>query len=118
MVRTPEADEAARAKARNAPLRAPMLVAVVAKLSEHPKVPSEEQRYSAACAAHALLLAVEASGFAGIWRTGAPAFDRAVMTGLGLIESEEIIGFIYIGSRQGTPKAIPSMDTADFVSAW
>ena len=68
--RTPDADEAARSKARNAPLRAPLLVVVVAKLSEHPKVPPQEQRYSAACAAHALLLATEASGYAGIWRTG------------------------------------------------
>lgn len=116
--RTPDADEAARSKARKAPLRAPLLVVVVARLSEHPKVPPQEQRYSAACAAHAIVLAVEACGFAAIWRTGAPAFDRAVMTGLGLAANEEVIGFIYIGSRQGTAKTIPQLDTADFVSAW
>jgi nitroreductase len=116
--RTPDADEAALAKARNAPLRAPLLVVVVAKLSEHPKVPVSEQRFSAACAAHAILLGVEALGFAAIWRTGAAAFDRAVMDRLGLEKSEEIIGFLYVGTRNGSAKSIPSLDPADFVSTW
>jgi nitroreductase len=118
LARTPNADDAARAKARNAPLRAPLLVVVVARLQEHPKVPPQEQRYSAACAAHALLLAAEASGFAGIWRTGGAAFDRTVMTGLGLAGNEETVGFVYIGTREGAAKSIPQLATADFVSAW
>ena len=70
LARTPDTDEAACTKARNAPLRAPLLVVVVIKLSEHPKVPAVEQRLSGACAAQAILLAAESSGFAGIWRTG------------------------------------------------
>lgn len=118
LLRTPDADEAARTKMRNAPLRAPLVVVVVAKLSEHPKVPLQEQRYSAACAAHGILLAAEAAGFAGIWRTGAPALDRAVMTELGLADNEEIIGFVYIGSREGAAKPIPTLSPSDFVSAW
>ena len=118
LARTPDADEAARTKARNAPLRAPLIVVVVAKVCEHAKVPAVEQRLSAACAAHAILLAAEACGFAGMWRTGAAAYDRALMSGLGLAASEEIIGFLYIGSRDGAAKAIPPLDTADFVSAW
>ena len=116
--RSPHADEAARTKARNAPLRAPMLVVPVVSLSEHPKVPAVEQRFSAACAAHAILLAAEASGYAGIWRTGDAAFDRTVMTGLGLGAEEEIIGFLYLGTRDGQPKSIPQLATADFVSSW
>ncbi|MEZ5572581.1 MAG: nitroreductase family protein [Halioglobus sp.] len=116
--RNPGADDAACAKARNVPLRAPLLVAVVASLSEHPKVPKHEQRLSAGCAAHAILLAVEASGFAGIWRTGDAASDRAVMSGLGLSENEEITGFVYIGSRDGATKTLPSLEVGDFVSTW
>jgi nitroreductase len=118
VARNPQADEAARNKARCAPLRAPLVVVVVARLSDHPKVPAQEQRYSAACAAHAILLAVEATGFAGIWRTGDAALDRAVMSGLGLATNEEIVGFIYIGSREGTAKAVPQLSTAEFVSTW
>jgi len=118
LARSPDADEAARTKARNAPMRAPLTVVVVAKVSEHAKVPAVEQRLSAACAAHAILLAAEACGFAGMWRTGAAAYDRALMSGLGLDINEEIIGFLYIGSRDGAAKAIPPLDAADFVSAW
>lgn len=118
VLRDPDADDAARSKARQAPQRAPLLVVVVVNVSEHPKVPPVEQRLSGGCAAHSILLAVEACGFAGIWRTGAAAFDRAVMDGLGLSASEEIIGFLYIGSREGAVKTIPQMDTADFVSTW
>ncbi|MDG2046426.1 MAG: nitroreductase family protein [Halioglobus sp.] len=116
--RNPDADEATLSRARNSPLRAPLLVVVVVKITLHPKVPPIEQRFSGACAAQAVLLAAEASGFAGIWRTGAAAFDRAVMTGLGLAEDEEIIGFLYIGSRNGAAKVISPLDITQFVSTW
>lgn len=116
--RVPDADEAARTKARNAPLRAPLLIVPVVRLSEHPKVPKSEQRLSAGCTAQALLLAAEATGYAGIWRTGDAAFDRNVMAGLGLAAEEEIIGFLYLGTRDGEAKKIPHLETADFVSTW
>jgi len=118
MLRQPDADEAARVRARVAPLRAPLLVVVVACLSEHPKVPVIEQRLSAGCAGQGILLAAEACGYAGIWRTGDAAFDRNVMSALGLEEHEEIIGFIYLGSRDGRAKPVPELVTADFVSSW
>ncbi len=118
LARTPDADEAARAKARNAPLRAPLLVVVVVDVTEHPKVPAMEKRLSGACAAHAILLAAEACGFAGMWRTGAAAYDRALFNELGLAATEEIIGFLYIGSRDGAPKPIPPLVSANFVSTW
>jgi nitroreductase len=118
MLRRPDADEAARDKARSAPLRAPLLVVVVARLAEHPKVPEIEQRLSAGCAAQGILLAAEACGYAGVWRTGDAAFDRNVMSALGLQEREEIIGFVYLGSRDGRVKPIPKLATAEFVSSW
>ena len=116
--RDPQADEAAQAKARNSPLRAPLLLIVVARLSEHPKVPPIEQRLSAGCAAYAALLAAEAMGYAGIWRTGAMAFDRRVMDALGLAADEEITGVLYLGSSQGPRKPVPELSPADFHSRW
>lgn len=118
LLRNPDADESARTKARNAPLRAPLLVVVVVRLTEHPKVPQVEQRLSAGCAAHAILMAAEASGFAGVWRTGDPAFDRKVMDALGLASNEEITGFLYLGTREGKPKPLPVLNTGDFVVSW
>jgi nitroreductase len=117
-LRQPDAQEAARDKARSAPLRAPLLVVVVARLVEHPKVPEIEQRLSAGCAAQGILLAAEACGYAGVWRTGDAAFDRNVMSALGLQDHEEIIGFVYLGSRDGRVKPIPKLATAEFVSSW
>lgn len=108
--RKPEADDTARNKALNAPLRAPLVLACVVTLHEHPKVPHVEQRLSAGCAVQGLLLAAEALGYAGIWRTGDAAFDRNVMDALGLAAHEEIIGFVYLGTREGTPKVLPPVE--------
>ena len=117
-LRNPTADYAACTKARNAPMRAPLIVVVVARLSDHPKVPHSEQRLSSGCAAQAILLACEAIGFAGVWRTGDAAFDRTVMTRLGLSAEEEITAFLYLGTRDGKAKSLPQPDQENFVSAW
>lgn len=118
VARNPDADHAALEKARQAPLRAPLLVAVVARLCDHPKVPAIEQRLSAGCAAQGILLAAEALGFAGIWRTGDAAFDPNVHAALGLGPREELLGFLYIGTRDGNPKPLPRLDPDDFISTW
>jgi nitroreductase len=117
-VRNPKADTSACEKARKSPFRAPLVLVVVTRLNEHPKVPFVEQRMSAACAAHAILLAAQALDYAGVWRTGDATFDRSVMTELGLSEDEEITGFIYLGTRDGPEKTIPTLDPDHFLSQW
>jgi nitroreductase len=116
--REPDAAPAALEKVRKAPLRAPMIIVVIARITEHPKVPPVEQRCSAACAAHGILLAAEALGYAGIWRTGAVAFDDYVAGQLGCADNEEIIGFLYIGTRAGPSKGLPELDVGEFVTRW
>jgi hypothetical protein len=51
------------------PLRAPLVVVVIAKLQDHVKVPKAEQRLAAGCAAHGILIAAHAQGLA---RCGVP----------------------------------------------
>lgn len=116
--RDPLANDMARNKASKAPLRAPLILVAIARLIEHPKVPESEQRLSAACAAHSVLLAAEALGYAGMWRTGAAAFDRTVMADLGMSRNEEIVGFLYLGTRDGPSKMIPELDPDHFLSNW
>ncbi len=116
--RDPGADDAAREKARTAPLRAPVLVAVMVKVTEHPKVPAWEQRVSAGCAAFSLSLAAEALGYAAIWRTGAFAEDPSLVADLGGGDDESIVAFIYLGTRDGAAKPLPRLDPADFHRAW
>lgn len=118
LTREPTATGEARDKAQNAPLRAPMIVVVICRYTQHPKVPAQEQLLSAGCAAHAMLLAAEAQGYAGIWRTGNYAEDPAVAAALGLEHNEQIIGFLYFGSRDGAAKSLPERKVEDYVSYW
>lgn len=110
--------EADLEKSRKHPLRAPLLIVVVANIQQHPKVPREEQLISAGCAAHSLLLAAQAEGFAGIWRTGANAYDSTVKQGLGLAADEELVGYLYIGTIEGKYKPLADLKVEDFVSDW
>lgn len=105
-------------KARAMPLRAPLLLVVIARLSEHPKVPREEQVLSAGCAAHSVLLAAQELGFGAIWRTGDLAHHPRVLEGLGLGSHEQIVGFLYVGSFDGERRVPQPLEPANFVSAW
>lgn len=105
-------------KARAMPLRAPLLVVVIATLHEHPKVPASEQRLAAGCAAHGMLIAAHAQGIGAVWRTGELAFDEHVNQGLGLAANEEVIGYLYLGTPVNEPRQAPVLDTADFVQVW
>ncbi len=114
----PDADATARNKVLQAPLRAPLLIVVICSYREHPKVPAHEQMLSTGCAAHALLLAAEAQGYAGVWRTGAFTEDAYVAQALNLAASEKIVGFLYFGSRDGAAKALPTREVDDYVKQW
>ena len=116
--RNPTLGEADLQRFRRQPLRAPMILVVSALVQAHPKVPKIEQLLSAGCAAHASLLALEALGYAAIWRTGDHAFDPQVMAGLGMQENEEVIGFLYVGSRDGAAKPLPAVAPNEFVEKW
>lgn len=102
----------------NKALRAPMIVVVVAVTQENHKVPVHEQKMSAACAAHAILLATEALGYGAIWRTGPMAEDPHVIQGLHLAAHESVVGYLYIGSRKEEKPLLQPMDVTSFVSNW
>ncbi|MGK0499005.1 MAG: nitroreductase [Oceanicoccus sp.] len=114
----PTLDDAALAKLAAKPLRAPLIVVVVASVKEHPKVPEIEQLLSAGCAAHGIMLACHAKGFAGVWRTGANAFDKTVHRGLGLAPHEHLIGFLYLGTIAGSYKPLRELAVADYCQNW
>lgn len=79
---------------------APIVVAVVARVVESPKVPRLEQELTAGCVAFQLLQAVAAEGFAGNWLTGWAAYDPEVARWFGLEPNELIIGFVHIGTAR------------------
>ena len=109
--RDPGVDPVYLAKQKDKPLRSPLIVVVVARLIDSPKIPEIEQMLSAGAAAHNVLLAANALGFGSVWLTGANAYDDYVCSELGLNENERIIGFIYIGTPtiDIPPRPIPEV---------
>ncbi len=118
LVRQPGATEEAVQKARKMPLRAPLLIVVIAQVVPHAKVPDSEQVLAVGCAAHGLLLAAHAQGLGAVWRTGEFSYDDHLAKALGLGENEQMLGFIYLGTPEARLRTPPVLDPVDFVSQW
>ncbi len=78
--------------------RAPVVVAVVARIRAGHKVPEQEQLLTAGCACFALLQSAQALGFGAQWLTAWVAYDSEVARTLGLDAGERIVGFLHIGT--------------------
>lgn len=94
-------------KTRTRPHRAPLVIAVMAKIDTDAKIPEIEQILSAGAAAQNILLAAHALGYAGIWRSGAPCFDPNVRAALGGDAKDQIVGFLYLGTARSTAPVKP-----------
>ncbi|MDG1202233.1 MAG: nitroreductase family protein [SAR86 cluster bacterium] len=105
-------------KYTEAPFRAPMIIILISNYKEHPKVPLIEQIISTGCAGQNILLALNALGYGGMWRTGTFAFNEVISKYLGLEKSAQVIGYIYAGTRTGKNKKIPIHDVKDYVDVW
>jgi len=114
---TLDLDEAGQKKLLNMPLRAPMIIVVIAVKQEHPKVPDSEQVITAGCAAHAIVQSAFAQDLGAMWRTGSMTHNSHVRSGLGLEAHEEIVGFIYLG-RSLKVRAAPEFDSSTLAQSW
>lgn len=110
-------DLALEEKLLKKPLRAPTVIAVVAKIQQHDKVPEIEQVLSAGAGAQMMMTAAHAQGLGAIWRSGSLMFHPEMREGLGLNASDQIVGFLYIGTAKAV-KPLPELDPADFVEFW
>lgn len=115
---SPEATAEEIARARELPLRAPMLLVVIATLTEHAVVPKHEQLLAAGCAAHGILLAAHALGVGAVWRTGAVAENALIKRGLGLQDDEQIVAYMYLGTPINALRNPPYVDPAPLVRSW
>jgi nitroreductase len=113
-----ELSDKARQRIAERPLRAPMVMVVIASPKENPKVPEIEQWLSAGAAAQNMITAAYAQGIGAVWRTGDYAYDPSVMAGLGLSDAERIIGFLYLGTVQIAPPEAPETAIADYFQSW
>ncbi len=115
----PEADERQVELERQRPQRAPVLLAVTARIDpHHPKIPVMEQQLSGGALCQNILVAAHASGFAAQWLTEWPSYHPEVRKALGHSPETEIIGFIYIGTPKTPPSERPRPTFETVVSEW
>jgi nitroreductase len=111
---TPDMLDRERAKA----LRAPLIVAVAARVQPGGKIPEIEQVLSSGAAAQNIMLAAHALGYGAMWKTGDPAYDPRVKKALGLEEGDAIVAFIYLGTPTGGPRPLPRPTAEEFLTEW
>lgn len=114
----PHLDEAGVEKQKSKPLRSPLIVVVVARVMQNPKIPDIEQILSAGCAAQHIQLACSALGYGSVWLTGDNAYDIQVYEPLGLDINERVVGFIYIGTPQQSLPSKPRQDASSVTTHW
>lgn len=114
----PDLAEDKIAKMKHMPQRAPLMIVAIANIQADNKIPEVEQRLAVGAGIQNMLTAAYAMGLGAIWRTGAMAYDSHVKDSLGLLASEEILGFIYLGHVNCKLKQPPILEVADFVQDW
>ena len=99
--------------------RAPLVVGVVSSPKECPRgTPEWEQVLSSGAVCYNLCLAAQAAGFGVQWLTEWYAYDAAVKTAMGLSETENISGFIYIGTAETPPKERQRPEVKNLTQFW
>lgn len=118
LAREPDAPAAALEKERSRFSHAPLIIAVIARLTPGHKVPEQEQLLSAGSVCFALLQAAQALGFGAQWLTGWMAYDPSITELLGLQDNEKIVGFIHIGTAKLEAPERDRPDAAALLSDW
>ncbi|WP_100366055.1 nitroreductase family protein [Diaminobutyricimonas aerilata] len=85
------------------PLRASLLIAVVASRQENFKVHAWEQDIAAAGVGHALNLLLHEAGWGAMWRSGPLTRTDPVRRMHGLADNEELLGWLYVGGLTEKP---------------
>lgn len=95
--KVPTATPEQLANERNKALRAPIIIAVAAKITRT-KIPEIEQVLSVGAAVENMFLATQALGYGVMWKTGDAAYSPQVKEYLGLVLEDHIVAFLYIGT--------------------
>lgn len=113
------ADAEGKNEASTKPLRAPLLIAVVASHRDSEKVAHWEQDAVAAGVAHMLSLLLDEAGWGVMWRTGHYTQSTEVAAVHGLAPHEQLLGWLYVGGiieRDKPEKPAKPLDVSAHVS--
>jgi len=114
----PDIPQSGLERERAKPLRAPLLIAVGVDLPDDPRVSEVENICAAAAACQNLLLAAQALGLTGMWRTGAAASDPRVKSFLGLQPNQPLIAFLYLGYPETRASPLPERPSFEDRTTW
>ena len=98
--------------------RAPVVVAVISRVTPGIKIPEWEQLLSAGAVCQNMLVAATALGFGAQWLTEWYAFDEQVNEVLGLGENEKVAGYLYFGSESVAKDERPRPELSAITSEW
>ena len=96
--------------------RAPLVIGVVSSPRDNPKIPEWEMFLSGGMVAMNLILAATALGYGANLITNWYSDDVEGRRLLGLAPHERVIGFVHIGTFEGTVPSRPRPDVATLVS--
>ena len=101
------------------PLRASLLIAVIASRQPSEKVAVWEQDAAAAGVAHLLTLLLEDAGWGTMWRTGPLVRSAPVRALHALGDNEDLLGWLYVGGipDESKPGVRLSIDPEEFLRA-
>lgn len=109
-------DPASLAKTLSKEAKTAPLLLVVSSQTASDRAPRNEQLLSGAAVCQNIIIAAAALGYRSQWLTEWFAYNSQVKSFLGIPSSEEILGFLYIGSESEIPKERPRPDLASIVS--
>lgn len=101
------------------PLRASLLLAIVAVHKPSFKVHEWEQDAAAAGVAHLLTLLLDEAGWGVMWRSGGHTRSAAVRRMHKLADNEELLGWLYVGGKteDSKPDARGQVNPEDYLTA-
>lgn len=111
-------DDEQRNKEQTRFTRAPVVIGVISRAAQHPKIPVWEQQLSAGAVCMNLVTAAAAAGFASQWLTEWYSFDDAAARYLGARDGERFAGFIHVGTATQPPVERPRPDLDALISNW
>ncbi len=102
-------------KAKKAPFRAPLVITVIAKVTQHDKVTRNRAASFCWLCSSSNANGSCAQGFQAFWRSGKWMFDEHVRQAFGVEGDDQIVGFLYVGTPGCTPMKAPERDLNKYV---
>ena len=106
------------AVAKLAKLKIPPLAVAVISAPRPAAIPAWEQQLSAGAVCATLLYSALAMGYGGNWITDWYAYDQGARAILGLSETEQVAGFILIGTPREPPLERERPDATALITRW